>query len=147
MVASIFAFNRKWDSRAFGRSEDTDDRQHVKALTGITNSLVRSWRERLERAHLVRYEDLVLEPEETIVRLLEYLELDSSPALRRRIGAAAAKRTAHGTSASPEASIGRWRRELPPQLQEDCEEAFGEAMELFGYSDSTRPTATRSSSG
>jgi hypothetical protein len=39
----------------------------------------------------------------------------------------------HSTSPDAEASIGRWRRDLDPELQRACHEAFGEALEVFGY--------------
>ena len=34
---------------------------------------------------------------------------------------------------TPAKSIGRWQTDLEPSLQAVCEEAFGEALEVFGY--------------
>jgi hypothetical protein len=39
----------------------------------------------------------------------------------------------HRTSAGAAGSIGRWKKELGPDLERACEEAFGEALALFGY--------------
>ena len=41
-------------------------------------SLARAWERRRDRAHLVRYEDLVLDPERTLAGLLDHLGVDSS---------------------------------------------------------------------
>ena len=42
-----------------------------------------TWRTRGDHAHLVRYEDMVMRPNETLAALLEYVEVDSSPQTRR----------------------------------------------------------------
>jgi hypothetical protein len=39
----------------------------------------------------------------------------------------------HGTAGSPDASIGRWQRDLPPELLVAVEETFGDLLEEFGY--------------
>jgi hypothetical protein len=39
----------------------------------------------------------------------------------------------HQTSAGPEASIGRWKNDLPEELQSVCDETFGDALLELGY--------------
>jgi hypothetical protein len=39
----------------------------------------------------------------------------------------------HKTSSDEAASIGRWRTDLPPALQDACDEAFAESLAAFGY--------------
>jgi hypothetical protein len=39
----------------------------------------------------------------------------------------------HATSASVEASIGRWRRELSPQQKRLCADIYGDFLRQFGY--------------
>ena len=39
-------------------------------------------------------------------------------------------------------SIGRWRADLPDDLQEACATAFREALATFGYEPYARPRAT-----
>ena len=34
---------------------------------------------------------------------------------------------------APEESIGRWERDLPPDVREACHGALGEALQAFGY--------------
>ena len=39
----------------------------------------------------------------------------------------------HRTTADPRSSIGRWRHDLSPELQQECEAALAPALEAFGY--------------
>src|SRR5205823_5319239 len=94
---------------------------------------------------LVRYEDLVFRPRETLTDLLDYLELDSSGAAVDKLiavtrgasagpGADAALRM-HRTTADAPASVGRWRYDLDPSLRFACHETFRDLLEEFGYSE------------
>ena len=96
-------------------------------MGGSTLELYNDWTARSDRAHLVRYEDSIVSPSETLTALLEYLEVDSSPAIVQHMLEAAGEGTPrhfpqHQTSGSPEQSIGRWRRDLDASLQAVCEE-------------------------
>jgi hypothetical protein len=138
MVASIMAFDAKRGFYGFDRPPGESDEAYIRHLgQRVTKRLLGSWRERSARAHLVRYEDIVQHPEETIVRILEYLELDRDPqivdTMRRSLWERTAATEQHRTTAAPEASIGRWRTDLAPELQRACEQSFGEALEEFGY--------------
>jgi hypothetical protein len=56
--------------------------------------------------------------------------------VRRLIAAAAPdvpELRGHGTAGSPEASIGRWRTDLAPELRLAVEETFGDLLQEFGY--------------
>jgi hypothetical protein len=92
---------------------------------------------RREHAHLVRYEDLARNPEETLESLLAYLELDASPeVISGLLGNASEQRAAprgHMTSESPEASIGRWKQERDEAFRRVCDESFADALNTFGY--------------
>jgi Sulfotransferase domain len=85
----------------------------------------------------VRYEDLVLDPGATLKRLLEHIGVESSDEIVGRMVEALAGELAelaeHRTTADPRASIGRWRRDLSEELLGACDEAFGPALEAFGY--------------
>ena len=100
---------------------------------------MRSYERRTGRSIVVRYEDLVLEPAPTLTRLLGYLGVEAgAPVVERMLEAPAGGLPAladHRTAADPRTSIGRWRRELDDELLAACEEAFGPALETFGYRD------------
>ena len=77
------------------------------------------------------------DPDATLPPLLTSLGLDAAPETVSRLIAAAApdapELRGHGTAGSPEASIGRWRHDLPPELLAAVEETFGDLLQEFGY--------------
>jgi hypothetical protein len=140
MVCSIMAFDDNRGYPGFGRPDDKTDEDYIRQeLKEAAFSLYNSWKTRQDRSHLVRYEDMVLRPEQTLKELLEYLELDSSEAIVREILAKASEETAdlkhHRTSSTSQESIGRWRRERDEAFRELCQETFGELLEEFGYAE------------
>jgi hypothetical protein len=136
MVASIMAFNQRRGVQGFGRAGAAGDAEWIESLSGWATSLVRAWQRRARRAHLVRYEDLILKPAETLTGMLEYAQIDSSPesvaAMRSTLSTEMPELAGHRTSREEE-SIGRWRTDLPDELVEACRRAFGEALAVFGY--------------
>jgi hypothetical protein len=138
MVASMFAYNAKRGREGFRRDTFASDAEYVaQEVKGAVKALTAAWTERSERSHLVRYEDLVLEPETTIEKLLAYLGLDAS---EHTVSALTATLFGHGpetewhrTTEDPRASIGRWRRDLEPEAREACERALAPELRAFGY--------------
>jgi hypothetical protein len=137
MVCSIAAYNEKKGIQAFGRELAESEDDFIRRLKGSVLRVVRHWQQRSDRAHLVRYEDLILQPVETLEGVLKYLGLDAgrttTDAMLKNLESMAAQREVHATTQDPAASIGRWRRDLRPQLKETCEEVLGFALEEFGY--------------
>jgi len=137
MVASVYAFNRKRGVSGFGRGKTGSDREYVEWVGSWAASLAGAWEQRRERAHLVRYEDLVRAPEEALGALLSYVGVDASTTtIARMVGRLSEEvpeLSEHQTTASPQRSIGRWRADLEPDLREACDRAFGDALALFGY--------------
>jgi len=135
VLCSILAFNRKRGFEAFGRSESADDLDFVRRLGGAARTLLREWEERGDHAHLVRYEDLVTEPEAAFGGIGGYLGLDPTAveAMVAATGESSPKLDRHKTSADPAASMGRWREDLTPEIAAACEEAFAGPLEAFGY--------------
>lgn len=80
---------------------------------------------------LIKYEDLVLQPDETLSRMCAFLGLDQKSAstdiVENRIF------DTHGTSKSPAESIGRWRQELTSEQRKLCEIAFAGFLPRLGY--------------
>jgi len=137
MVASILAFNRKRGVRGFGEGAAAGEVDYVDRLAGWARSLVRSYERRAGGAHVVRYEDLVVDPAATLSALLAYLEVEGSTGTVSRMREALATEmpelAEHGTAADPAASIGRWRSDLGDELQQACARSFSEALAAFGY--------------
>ncbi|WP_420126702.1 sulfotransferase family protein [Longimicrobium sp.] len=138
VITSSLAANAKWGKRFFGRGQAADDRDYVFVRAAMARPwILEPWRQRSDRAHLVRYEELILNPEPVLRGVLEYLELDPSDAaiaqMLRLAGATQAgdARSEHMTSSSAAASIGRWKKDLPPPLVAACDEAFAEFFDAF----------------
>jgi sulfotransferase family protein len=139
VLCSIFAYNAHMGVQLFGRDRASDDEEFVrKVFASQLSELIVGWERRSQSAHLLRYEDLIHEPEQTIESLLSYLRLDSGREVMDDLLTALAPRhaaqLAHGTSESAKDSIGRWQRELEPSLRRVCDEVFSEAFRVFGYS-------------
>jgi len=138
VVSSMMAFNARHGRIVLG---DPRVRSHEEFARSLREQAVRrlseSWSKRQDRAHLIRYEDLIRQPVETLRDVLDYLGLDHDDAtIEGTLSRARANNLdmqQHVTSGDVEASIGRWRRSLDPGLQEACREIFGEALEKFGY--------------
>jgi hypothetical protein len=77
-----------------------------------------------------RYEDLVLNLEGEARRLEEILRIELDPAA---VLADQRMRANHVSAATPEDSIGRWRREMPPDLVKKFNDALGTELEALGF--------------
>lgn len=137
IASSIFAFNAQRGSDGFGRDRVDSDEALLESLRRPGTQLLEHWGRRAARLHLVRYEDLVATPADTLRSVLTYLGVDASAETVAGM-LDRAKETeelqAHQTSASPEASIGRWRHDLEPALQAAANEIFRDILTGFGYS-------------
>jgi hypothetical protein len=137
MLCSVFAYNEKRGVTGFGRAQEGSDVEYVSRLGRWAASLAQAWERRRDRAHVVRYEDLVLDPQPALTAALDYSGLDASPrtvkSMVEELDVEIPELREHPTSKSAGSSIGRWRSELPPELQAASEEAFGSVLELFGY--------------
>jgi hypothetical protein len=138
MVCSVLGFNEKLGFASFGREHANSDEEFVTERRSDTVRLLESWRERQDTAHLVRYEDLILEPEVTLRSLFSYLDVDASEdtvraVLDRASSSFTEGQEEHRTASSVEGSVGRWRKDLPPELIEACNQSFGDVLAEFGY--------------
>ena len=140
IACSILAFGDKRSLPWYWNDVPANAEELVRERIGDeVGHLLSSWTERSSDAFLLRYEDLVLNPEESLRALFAYLGVDGSAQMIDRLIKSAANldprlRSHHMTSASPRGSVGRWQTDLDPSLKQVCEEAFGAALTAFGYS-------------
>jgi SAM-dependent methyltransferase len=137
MVASMLAFNAKRGFGAFGRADAHDDEEFILGMRRSVQRLIDSWHERADKVYLLRYEDLVLEPNRTVQSALMYLGLDPDNETIDRMLAEARLNSdlyeGHRTARTPEESIGRWRSDLTADQQAFCEESFSDLLNVLGY--------------
>jgi hypothetical protein len=145
MACSIFAFDKKRGFFGFGREQGDTDHDYMRILEFSARDLYTGWQERKDWAHVVRYEDLVLRPRETLTSLLDYVGLDASPSVVDLLLAATSEGELgndsyevrlHQTSPDAPSSVGRWRRDLDEPLKARCQQLFGDLLEAFGYPES-----------
>jgi hypothetical protein len=127
-LASVLAVNARRGSAGFGRESVETDEQYVGFLRMHMLAFVDMWKRRSQYSALVRYEDLISSPTEHIRAMLDALGLDSSSNIVDSMVKAGNEVTAdvisHRTSHDGLSSIGRWKRDLEPQLQKICDESF-----------------------
>ncbi len=143
VVSSVLAFNRKRGYQAFGRERVESDAEYIRSVAHKQAlGVLQRWEERGKSAHLVRYEDLLTEPQDTLEKAFGFVGVDSSPAVVGDVLARAHEDSPdmahHRTGGDPAATIGRWREDLAPDLQAACAEALDPILEAFGY----EPTAS-----
>jgi hypothetical protein len=128
LLCSAKAFWKLGSNDALGRLEHT-----LRGLAEIGASPD-------DDTHILRYEDLITAPDVARARLHAFIGT-AAPC-------AAADTTSlfaqHGTSATADASVARWRQELSPEEIAACEATFAGYMRLFGYVDGQSLRATRS---
>ena len=137
VVCSVLAFNRKRGFEDFGREAVHSDEEYVRLFSSHCRRLLDAYRSRADRVHLIRYEDMILHPADTLGGLFGYLGL--SPARRgvagiiERATSAGGLLAAHRTTSNPRDSIGRWRRDMSRSMQRACEASLSEVLQEFGY--------------
>jgi hypothetical protein len=143
-LSSVLAWDHKRSEYGFGRDASTSIEEYVTdKVQADARSLLARWRERESEAHLVRYEDLVLDPVTSLVSLFRYLGLhpddeEAATQLIQRASEAGALLDAHRTIRDPAESIGRWKHDLPEPIAELCDDVLSPELTAFGYSAEAR---------
>lgn len=139
VLCSALAFDQQRGYAYFDDANGSSPAEYVELLGQAARALAGAWRERKGHAHLLRYEDLVTSPEESLSEVLRYLGLPNETSvvteMRKQAntdGDEAAMR-GHVTSGSPARSVGRWKRDLHPSLMEQCRTSLASALAEFGY--------------
>jgi hypothetical protein len=137
MWTSMRAYNERRGFGDFGQARAKSDELWLEELRLGAGQLLETLRRAGGRAKLVRYEDLVADPAAALGPILGHLGLDAAPAVVAAMVANAAEDLpdlrAHQTSANAAASLGRWRRDLSPEQQEQARAAFDDLLPHFGY--------------
>lgn len=138
VLCSAQSFNKKRNSVSFGRDRVNSDVEWVEHVSKAgTMRMANALSERADTAFLVKYEELILNPEEVLKNLFEYAEIDASPATVRKVIASANKGNksmdAHKTTKNPAESIGRWKKDMSDEMQQACKREMGDILGAFGY--------------
>lgn len=134
VFCSIRAFNKKRGFDSFGREYYDSDEQYIdKVLARAADDMVDIWHQRRGRLMLIRYEDLVADTRAGLTSLLEHIGLEHDNDVIDTMLEPDTIRSAHVTSSAPAQSIEKWRRDLEPALQKQCNQLFRNYHDTFGY--------------
>ena len=137
MYCSSRAFNERRGYAGFGRERVTSNEEWIEILHRSYSRIIEGWRSRKNEVCLVRYEDLILHPHETLGRILEYLNVADEETVIKCMIKAASKDTPemkqHRTSTKPSQSIGRWRTDMDSETQAVFRLMFGDLLQQVGY--------------
>jgi hypothetical protein len=137
MIASMLAYDAKRGARGLAAGNFRSEADFVRRIGGSVERFLALWERRGDGAHLLRYEDLIQNPQETIAALLDHLQLEAGEQVRERMVSTIFEDRPevllHRTTGARDASIGRWRTDLDEELQRTCHEVLGPALESFGY--------------
>jgi hypothetical protein len=140
MLCSMPALNTRQGYASDGRKLSHSDKAFVSHIQLAAQNFLNQWKSRSNQGYLLHYEDLILNPRETVAALLSYLDLDAASEMIKEVLHRASKDTPafdrHKISLDPGASIGRWRNDLDPSTQRRCQELLGEVLAEFGYPES-----------
>ncbi len=90
--------------------------------------LLQRWQERSSHIHLVKYEDLILSPRETLSGILKYLGLDNS---QEKLDIILGENYQEQFKSEP--PVGDWQYEMVASLQVLSTEVCEAALQEFGY--------------
>jgi Sulfotransferase family len=107
------------------------DAEAISSIAQTMCEMTSIYHERRDDVLMVKFEDLVLDESDTLSRISTFLELDT-PFESGRAKDAAVFET-HATVASPQAAIGRWRKDLSSAQIEECLSSFAVSLDAFGY--------------
>ena len=129
MVYSMLPFSGR-KSPGFDRKKYKSYQQFVYHFSKYSvGGLLARWKIRSSGVYLVKYEDLILSPEETLRGILKYLSVHSSQQVISNM-----LKKAGNNKSKPDVLVGDWQYEMPPSLQVLCGEVCEAALQEFGYS-------------
>jgi len=135
VLCSMLAFTQKIGQAGFGLEHLEQDEAIFEQIKLRAQSLVHYWQLRVQQALLVRYEDLLLQPQATLQQILDYLNLDHQciESMLRQATEETAELKAHRTSQQPKASINRWRGDMNRALKQLCHTQLHTELNTFNY--------------
>jgi hypothetical protein len=130
-ILSVRNFNEKRANYMF--HEENSLLEHVQLFAMHASRLAWVYDQYKDVKLLVKYEDLVRNPLEVMREVFDYLEINHSSQEIAKFLRESPVRDEHVTSSSPEASIGRWRRELSEGQKALLNRTFQPIIDRFDY--------------
>ncbi len=137
VFCSILAFNNKRGTMHSGYELADSDIAFAYRLAKSISDIYEQFVMRSNKVLLVRYEDLILDINNELKRILDYIGADSNPSIIKMMIEQACLLDPfleqRRTSRSAHESIGRWKHDLSPESQEKVNFIFKDFLQSFGY--------------
>ncbi len=139
MYASIVLFNLKRGFRAFGRQSFDRNEDYIVSIGRYVDKVfLKAFQHVKDRSILVRYEDIIMNPEKTLKGLYAYLEIDDDCSLVKSIlennhRSSGKLRKQHMTSSTGKKTINKYQKDLDSKTIELLETHFKSSLDYFGY--------------
>jgi hypothetical protein len=140
VFASILSFIRKRGVSGFGREHFEDDKSYLmESFIPSVRQLYEHWKSCEDMVLLVRYEDLIMQPEETLQEVFAALNIDASlscvdSVLSKAKSINRQSQLKHQTNATIQASIGSYKEKLTAEQISCIESQLKPVLLDFGYS-------------
>jgi hypothetical protein len=137
-LCSILAYSARNPRAALVSTEPGAHEEYLEELAASFRGLLAECRDRPEQTLVVRYEDLIMDQVPTLRGILDHLEVKSSKAIAAAMVDSATRGSErlerHKTSGEAASqSIGRWERDMDPELRSRSTEIFREVLADLGY--------------
>jgi hypothetical protein len=135
--SSVLAFNEKRGFNSFGYQANASHEKFLENTHRAFSFDMANWRQHPDQVRLIRYEDLIMQPHETLLKIVDHLGVENSSSVIKQMIALTQTDTSeleqHRTSEDAQHSIGRWKTDLDPQIAALYRERFGDVLAELGY--------------
>jgi hypothetical protein len=129
------SFNEKRGNLGFGwqkqDSQESFAKRFVKKMKGYLNRVIELERHPQEDALVIRYENLVLKQTEEIAKVASWLGLVLDDSYIKEHQQAILDK--HASSASPSASVAKWKTKLSPETQAIFQSELAGELEQLNF--------------
>lgn len=130
---SIKLFNAKRGSDDFNRDKFVSDRDYFMHLGELFSSIVNRFNEKTPLQTIVRYEDLMQNQDETLLKIFKWLNVDADYGPQILDRTLQDEMEAHRTHKSDRASREHWRKYEDSELIAEVSGHFSNALRNAGY--------------
>ncbi|MDX2475794.1 MAG: sulfotransferase, partial [Gammaproteobacteria bacterium] len=133
MYCSMLQFSQRRQTVDFGwQPEHADD--YMDIVAERVEQLRVSFENRVKQPLVLRYEDLLTKPRETLQQLLSEMNLSHNPnTIEKMVNTMNNKVEGHQTSKNAHDSIQRWKKELNRKQRSRINKIMRQSLSTFGY--------------
>lgn len=133
MYCSMLQFSQQRQTDDFGWQRQHAD-EYMEVVAERVDQLRVSFESRTKTPAVIRYEDLLTKPRDTLQQLLTHMDLASDADTIEKMCSVLHKQVeGHQTSKNAEASMQRWEKELNHKQQRHINDLLSHSLSTFGY--------------